>query len=140
MIYSINCQGGDQRLVASFGDSVIFYRKMCTFAAVEFGDACPTESSIEFFLDSRPGSRTSPVFWDVTIVGGSGGAQDAFYYNKQTSQYNITLHYDKICVPKNSCMVFSIYDPEYNKFNRHNYELMMDGNVYRVSSFSGVPS
>lgn len=110
------------------------------FDNVEFGDACPTtkscdpsvESSVEFYLEtihtSSSDPNITPLYWNLTDISSKG--RSTLYHNEQ--KLTNKLNYDRICVPKETCAAFTLYDPEYDDANYgFTHMLVTDGVIHR---------
>ncbi len=132
----------------SFDDNALFESKAWYYESINFGEGCPSirscdpneESTVKFFMATSVDIRRSSLYWELDTHDGG-----TIRRGKQADDLNTTLHYDEICVPKGSCMTFSLGSPEDGESTRYNsarYMLSMDGVIYRRSLYyptEGLP-
>ena len=117
------------------------------FDEVEFGSACKpvcdteNESLVQLFMhyftsgydcngDNGP---PLPVDFSWEFSWGDAAATKSGVFPSCT---NTSLYHESICIPKNSCVKFTLSAPESRDFVRPVYELTMDGVVYRRSDMN----
>ncbi len=122
----------------SFDGETLFDEHAWYYETFEFGNDCKSrnakeeESTVELFISDAPEGEFSSWSWEMLMYNEKGDPE-VFQSGKSSSNSDSTLHYNKMMVPKNSCMTFSfkIMDYKSTRFMLQQYELSYDGTVYR---------
>jgi len=107
------------RVEVSFDNKPIFEDRNISFASVDFGDGCPgvrscdldKESTVQIFVSPIQDSRTRAVSWELTDRDATPGSR-IIHTGEQSTNYVISLYYDEVCVPKQSCINFSLAEQQ----------------------------
>lgn len=137
-----------EHVSVSFDGKTLFENRALHYESMNFGDGCPgitscdpnEESTVKFFMTTDTIRQRSPLSWELKSYNDI--SRKIIHRGVQDTNLNITLHYDEICVPKGSCMAFSLGSPEDDstRYNSAMYMLNMDDSIYRKSLYFPDPS
>ncbi len=125
----------------SFDGKVLFESKSWFYESFDFGGGCPStsfcdpenDSMLELFVSLKDSSsRRLSWKWMIHKKSGSEILRNMTWPTNGIER----LHHEKLCVPKGSCLSFSLISPTNDADGTWaHYELSMDKTIYRKDNF-----
>ncbi len=143
--YTAKSIGDNEHISVSFDGITLLESRAWYFESFDFGNGCPgvrscnalKESTVEFSMVTWPSKEAAPIAWEVKEIH-KNSEPETMHIRDQFSDTNVqTLHHDRICVPKGSCIAFYLDLPNSNAMLSTyiaEFKLSMDGIIYRKDS------